>query len=91
MTNFSPIYIVLLKKNIQMRDFDYYDSFYLGMHWFWWVLWIIMLCWIFLIPIDIPGQRNAKEKPIDILKKRLARGEITAQEYKDKKELLEQL
>lgn len=73
-----------------MRDIQYYDSFYLGMHWFWWVMWIILLSWIFLVPYDIPGQRKAQEKPIDILKRRLAKGEINEQEYKEKKAILEQ-
>lgn len=73
-----------------MKELYYYDNFYFGMHWVWWVLWILMLCWIFLIPFDIPGQRNAREKPIDILKRRLAKGEIDQEEYKEKKKLLEQ-
>ena len=38
---------------------------------------------------DIPGQRTNRETPIEILKKRFARGEITKEEYEDRKQILE--
>lgn len=52
-----------------------------GMHLVWWILWLILLVWIFATPYDIPGQRTNKETPLDILKRRLAKGEITKEEY----------
>jgi len=48
-----------------------------------------MLFWIFAIPYNIPGQRSQKDTPLDILKKRFASGEITTEEYRDKKLILE--
>lgn len=66
-----------------------YYGHYWGMHWFWWVFWIIILLWIFIIPYNIPGQRNKKETPLDIRKKRYAKGEITPQEYEEMKKMLE--
>lgn len=60
------------------------------MHWFWWILWVIMLIWIFAIPADIPGQRKKKDSPLDILKKRYASGEIDTNEYEERKGILEE-
>jgi putative membrane protein len=66
-----------------------YNNHFWGMHVFWWIIWIIVLIWIFAIPYDIPGQRKKKDAPLDILKKRFARGEITKEEYEEKKQFLE--
>lgn len=66
-----------------------YDGHFWGMHWIWWILWLIIIFWIFATPWDIPGQRNRKESPIDILKKRYAAGEISTEEYEERKRILE--
>lgn len=60
-----------------------------GMNGIWWVIWIVLLVWIFAIPYGIPGQRCRKDMPLDILKKRLAKGEISKAEYEDLKGYLE--
>jgi putative membrane protein len=68
-----------------------YDGYHFwGMHFIWWIFWIIMLVWIFMTPWDIPGQRSKKETPLDILKKRFANGEITKEEYTEKKKFLDE-
>jgi len=59
-----------------------------GMHLFWWIIWIFLLIWIFATPWDIPGQRTKRETPLDILKKRFARGDIDNVEYEEKKKIL---
>jgi len=61
-----------------------------GMHLIWWFFWVIMLVWIFATPFDIPGQRNKRDTPLDILKKRLARGEISKEEFVETKKIFEQ-
>ncbi|MEI6312649.1 MAG: SHOCT domain-containing protein [Bacteroidota bacterium] len=67
-----------------------YDNYhFLGMHLFWWFVWGIVLIWIFIIPYDIPGQRNKKNAPIDILKKRYAAGQISKEEFEEMKKNLE--
>ena len=66
-----------------------YTSYYRGMHWVWWFVWIMLLFWIFAIPYNIPGQRNRKDSPLDILQRRFALGEITADEYQERKQILE--
>jgi len=60
-----------------------------GMNLFWWFVWIILLIWIFALPYDIPSQRKRKDSPLDILQKRFASGEITKEEYQEKKKILE--
>ena len=44
--------------------------------------------WIFVIPYDIPGQRNSKIRKLEILDKRYAQGQISTEEYKQRKEQL---
>lgn len=61
---------------------------YWGMGLVWWVVWLVLLFWIFAIPYDIPGQRKRKDSPLDILKKRFASGQITNEEYHEKKKIL---
>ena len=63
--------------------------YYWGMHLTWWFLWICLLIWIFATPYDIPGQRKRNDSPLDILKKRFASGEITKEEYLERKKILE--
>jgi putative membrane protein len=65
------------------------NNYYWGMHFFWWVLWIGMLAWIFLVPYDIPFQRRKKDSALDILQKRFAAGEISADEYNTKSKIIE--
>ncbi len=67
----------------------YYDGYHFwGMHLFWWIIWGIMLFTIFVTPYDIPGQRKKKDSPLDILQKRFASGQITNEEYVEKKKML---
>ena len=68
----------------------YYDNYYFwGMHLAWWFVWLFLLFWIFVTPYDIPGQRTKNNTPLDILKKRLASGQINKEEYQEKKKILE--
>ncbi|WP_224746406.1 SHOCT domain-containing protein [Mucilaginibacter glaciei] len=50
---------------------------------------MIMLVLIFATPYDIPGQRRRKDTPLNGLQKRFAAGEITTEEYLEKKKILE--
>ncbi len=67
----------------------FYNNYFWGMHFVWWLVWILLLFWIFAVPYRIPGQRMKKDSPLDILKKRFASGEITNEEYLEKKKILE--
>ena len=67
----------------------FYDNSYWGMGIIWWIIWIILLIWIFAIPYDLPGQRRQKNRPLDILNRRLALGQISDAHYQKIKDLLE--
>jgi putative membrane protein len=67
----------------------YYNYYYGGMHLIWWAVWIVLLFWIFALPYRIPLQRYKKDSPLDILRRRFASGEITNEEYQEKKKILE--
>jgi len=68
----------------------YNGNNYWGMDVIWWIIWIGLLVWIFAIPYRIPGQRGIRETPFDILQKRLASGDITTEEYQEKKRILKE-
>jgi putative membrane protein len=66
----------------------FYDGHFGGMHIVWWIIWIFLLMWIFFMPYDIPYRRKRKEDPLNILKKRFAKGKITKEEYEESKKIL---
>ena len=66
----------------------YYNSYW-GMNAIWWIIWMVMIFWIFATPYDIHGQRKQKDTPLDILQQRYAMGQMTTEEYKDRKRVLE--
>lgn len=59
-----------------------------GMHLFWWILWTALLVWIFALPWEIPGERRPRENAIEILKRRYAEGEISTEEFEERKRTL---
>lgn len=61
-----------------------------GMHLLWWIFWVILVIWIFATPYNIPGQRTKNDTPLDILKKRFAKGEITKEEFEENKKFLDE-
>ena len=67
---------------------NYHNGNFFGMHFIWWIIWTIVLFWIFAIPYNLPYQRSAKENPMNILKRRYAKGEITKEEFEDAKKTL---
>lgn len=67
----------------------YHGYYFGGMHYGWWFVWLALLCWIFLTPWNIPGERRKKDSPLDILQRRFASGEITKEEYSEQKRILE--
>lgn len=68
----------------------FYDGYHFwGMHFVWWIIWIALLIWIFASPWPIPGSRNKVESPLEVLQKRYAKGEISTEEYEERKATLE--
>lgn len=68
----------------------FYENYYWGMNLVWWIVWVLLLFWIFAIPVAIPGQRRRPDSPLHILQKRFAAGEITIDDYKEKRKILDQ-
>jgi len=66
-----------------------YNNNFGGMNLIWWAVWMGLLFWIFVTPYNIPGQRIAKTSALDILRRRFTSGQITNEEYREKKEILE--
>ena len=77
-----------LINNLTPNIMHFYDGHFGGMHLIWWIIWIILLAWIFFIPADIPYQKTKKDSPLDILKNRFAKGEISKEEFEESKKIL---
>jgi len=68
----------------------FYDGYHVwGMHLIWWFIWVMLIFWVFATPYPIPGARSKKNSPLDILKRRYASGEISAEEYNERKKTIE--
>lgn len=65
----------------------YYDHFW-PMHWMGMVLWILFIAAFIFIIWKIAGNRKKENIPLDILKERFARGEITKEEFEEQKRIL---
>ena len=69
--------------------FHTYNGHFWGMHFIWWLIWFFFIVWIFFFFFYIAGQRTKKDTPLDILKKRFAKGEISKEEFDNMKKTLE--
>ncbi|MBU2493293.1 MAG: SHOCT domain-containing protein [Bacteroidetes bacterium] len=65
----------------------FHDGFFMGGMWFGWIFWIVIIGLIAYLIIRLTNQKNnnqsiqSNENPLDILKKRYARGEISKEEF----------
>jgi putative membrane protein len=61
----------------------YYNTGFYGMHVLWWVFWglIWLSLFAFWTPVSRRRWQDLREAPLDILNRRLAKGEINEQEY----------
>ena len=67
----------------------YYDGYhFMGMHLIWWFIWVSFIFWVFATPYYIPGQLKKKGTALDILQKRFAAGQISIEEYEERKKVL---
>lgn len=72
---------------------EFYNDNYGGMHFIWWIIWLVFVIWIF---VSSYGRKKAADKyipfdnqtPLDILKSRYAKGEITKEEFLEAKEAI---
>ena len=71
----------------------FYDGYHFwGMHLLWWIFWVILLIAIFATPWLAFGRSRKREteSPLEILKKRYASGDLTTEEYEERKAVLEE-
>lgn len=66
-----------------------YEYNFVGMHMLWWFFWIVLMVFLFGWFVPVPKKRIRRDSPLDILQKRFASGEITTEEYNEKKSILE--
>jgi len=60
-----------------------------GMHAFWWFFWIVVIgAAVFLFQAPA-GRTTERETPLDLLQRRYAAGEISKEEYEERKRTLE--
>ena len=60
-----------------------------GMHAYWWFFWVFL--WIIFFNIMIPVRRTtfrSFQSPLQLLKKRYAAGEVTSEEYEERRSKL---
>ena len=67
------------------------DGYYMvGMHAFWWIFWVIIIVFLFgSWPRSSGRDGGHRETPHQILRSRLAKGEIKPEEYEQLKQLLD--
>jgi putative membrane protein len=67
------------------------NGWILGMHISWWFFWAVVII-LFLAFVEAEPKHKARrrrEKPLDVLQRRYAAGEITTEEYQERKAVLE--
>ena len=60
-----------------------------GMHLVWWFFWIVLITALFGLFVPVPRHR-VRETPVQVLQRRYAAGEISTEEYEERKKHLEQ-
>ena len=70
-----------------MHFFD--NGWFFGMHLFWWLFWIVLIIGLFGLFEPVP-RKKARETPLQVLQHRYAAGEISTQEYEERKKRLGQ-
>lgn len=67
----------------------HYDGWGLwGMHLFWWLFWIILIVALFSLFTPVPRARQ-RATALELLARRYATGEISTEEYEERKAKLE--
>lgn len=66
-----------------------YDGMFWGMHFMWWIFFIVVLVWLFTARHTLFRPPSRTDSPLDILKQRFARGEINKEEYEERRRVLE--
>jgi putative membrane protein len=70
----------------------WYQWQFFGMHFFWWMFWVLLIVSFFSLAFPVPRSRMRlyRDDPLGILQRRYAAGEITTAEYEERKTHIEQ-
>jgi putative membrane protein len=70
---------------------DPYHYHFIGMHYVWWFVWLMLIIPFFFLatPVRRKTVRLYRENPFGILQRRYAAGEITTEEYEERKSRIE--
>ena len=65
------------------------DGWFLGMHLLWWLFWILLIIGFVSLFTPMP-KREAKQRatPLDLLQRRYVAGEISTEEYEQRRAVL---
>ena len=61
-------------------------NYYWGMHAYWWFWWVFI--WMLLLGFFVPVRRSSyrlMQSPLQLLQSRYAAGEITSEEYEERR------
>ena len=66
-------------------------GYMVGMHGFWWMFWLLLVGGLMVFGWGNPGVRGRppRESPHEVLRRRLAKGELTPAQYEEHKALLD--
>ena len=65
------------------------DWWFLGMHAFWWLFWLLIIIAFVLLFTPVPKQQvRQRASPLDVLQRRYAAGEISTEEYEQRRAVL---
>jgi putative membrane protein len=57
----------------------------LGMHFVWWIFWVVLILAFMSPPVRRQFGDGSGETPLEILKRRYAAGEITTEQFEERK------
>jgi putative membrane protein len=66
-------------------------NYMIGMHGLWWLFWVLLIGAALMFTWWRPGRSGdgSRETPLEVLRRRLAVGEISPTEFEERKKLLE--
>lgn len=59
-----------------------------GMHLFWWLFWFVLMTLLLGFSTPVP-RHKVRETPLQILQRRYAAGELSSEEYEERKQRIE--
>lgn len=61
---------------------------FMGMHVFWWLFWVLIIIGFVALFTPVPKQQAKRRSALDLLQRRYAAGEISTDEYEQRRAVL---